>query len=63
MSEEDEEIEEYDLVEEPETTKITRDKKLYGLDYCPFCGSENLGKDFRKDVMVCFDCRGTWKVE
>ena len=78
---EEEEIEEYELVEtplkkgveeeratdetpkkQPEKTKITRDKKIKGLDYCPFCDSENLGKDHKKGIYVCLDCGGTYKV-
>ena len=62
MNEEDNEIEEYELIEEPETTRIVR-KKVEGLDSCPFCGSEDIGKDFRKNIYVCFECRRTWVVK
>ena len=62
MYENDEEVEEYDLIEEPQTTKITRDYIVGGIDCCPYCDSENIGKDFRKDIYVCFNCGRTWKV-
>ena len=62
MSENDEEIEEYELIEEPETTKITRDYLQAGLDCCPWCESENLVKDFRKGIYLCVDCGKSWKV-
>jgi len=80
-TEEEEEIEEYILVKEPEQheiiekeieektekppekTKITRDKKVKGLDYCPYCESTNLGKDHKKDIYVCLDCGRTYKIE
>ena len=79
-TEEEEEIEEYVLVQKeeskekteiptkkpekkPEKTTITRDKKIKGWDYCPFCESEKLGKDHKKNIYVCLDCGGTYRVE
>ena len=60
MSEEEYEI--YELIEEQETTKITRDYLQAGLDCCPWCESENLVKDFRKGIYLCVDCGRSWKV-
>ena len=62
MSENDKEIEEYELVEELETTKITRDYLQAGEDCCPWCESENLVKDFRKGIYLCMDCGRSWKI-
>ena len=64
--EKEEKIEEYDLIEketkEPEKTKIERDQKVEGLDFCPFCESENLGKDYKQNTYCCLDCGRTYQV-
>ena len=71
----EEEIEEYELIEEvaeekpkeakpkdSKKTKIVRDKKEEGLDYCPFCKSENLGKDHKKNIYICLDCGRAYQI-
>ena len=65
-----EEPEQHEIIEKdieekekkPEKTKITRTKKVKGLDYCPFCNSERIGKDYKKNIYICFDCGGTYRV-
>lgn len=76
--EKEEEIIEYDLIIEddgteklekrekpkPKKTKIIRDQKVEGLDYCPFCKSENLGRDYKQNLYCCLnpDCGRIYQV-
>ncbi len=48
--------------EKPTKTIIIRDKEIEGKDYCPFCGSKDLGHDLKKDIYLCFACWRTWIV-
>lgn len=45
-----------------EKTKVVRDKKIKGLDYCPYCDSEKLGKDRKKNIYICLDCGQAYQI-